>query len=529
MKFDAIVVGGGVAGLTAAAYLSKAGYNTLLCEKQDHFGGLVNTFERDGFHFDGGIRATEDSGILFPMLKQLGIELEFVRNKISLGLEDRIIPIRSEADVRAYRDMLNAFYPENTTDIEAIMAQIQRVMKLMKVQYGIKNPAFLDMQADRDYMMKEIFPWMFKYLFTFRKIEKLNTPVEDFLRQFTDNQALLDIITQHFFKATPAFFALGYLKLYLEYFYPLGGTGVLIEALTDFITVHGGTLRSGTAITSLNPAGKTVTDSNGQTYEYDTLIWAADLKALYNGLDLADLPDGKTKQTILDRKTEVADKKGNDSILTLFVAADLDPTYFSGIASEHFFYTPSRKGETAAGPLPIGKDKETVWRWLADFFALTTYEIAIPVLRDPSMAPEDQTGLVISMLFDYRLTKYIRDSGWYDEFKSYTEEQILQTLTNSVYPELADKVLFKFSSTPLTIEQISGNTEGAITGWAFTNDPIPAEDGLPKIFSASKTPIPDVFQAGQWTYSPSGLPISILTGKLSADRAIKALGKKQGR
>ncbi|HCU57613.1 MAG TPA: NAD(P)/FAD-dependent oxidoreductase, partial [Anaerolineaceae bacterium] len=68
---------------------------------------------------------------------------------------------------------------------------------------------------------------------------------------------------------------------------------------------------------------------------------------------------------------------------------------------------------------------------------------------------------------------------------------------------------------------------GAITGWAFTNDPIPAEDGLPKIFSASGTPIPDVFQAGQWTYSPSGLPISILTGKLSADRAIKALAKRK--
>ena len=527
MKFDAIVVGGGVAGLTAAAYLSKAGYSTLLCEKQDHLGGLVNTFERDGFYFDGGIRATEDSGILFPMLKQLGIELEFVRNKITLGIEDQIIRIQSKADVSTYHDMLNVCYPENVADIAAIMVQVRRVMKLMEVQYGIKNPAFLDMKTDRDYMIKEIVPWMFKYLFTFRKIEKLNTPVEDFLRQFTDNQSLLDIITQHFFKATPAFFALGYLKLYLEYFYPLGGTGKLIEALTDFITAHGGTLQTGTAITDLNPATRTVTDSEGNIYEYDTLIWAADLKALYNNLQLADLSEEKVKQSILDRKAELADKKGNDSILTLFLAADLQPTYFAEVASEHFFYTPSRKGESVAGPLPIGKDKDTVWQWLADFFNLTTYEIAIPVLRDPTMAPEGKTGLIISMLFDYGLVKYIQDSGWYDEFKAFAEEHILRTLTESVYPKLAGKVLFRFSSTPLTIEQISGNTEGAITGWAFTNDPIPAEDGLPKIFSASQTPIPNVFQAGQWTYSPSGLPISILTGKLSADRAIKALGKRK--
>ena len=62
---------------------------------------------------------------------------------------------------------------------------------------------------------------------------------------------------------------------------------------------------------------------------------------------------------------------------------------------------------------------------------------------------------------------------------------------------------------------------GAITGWASTNDPMPAENRLPKMFSSTETPIPSVIQAGQWTYSPSGLPISILTGKLAADRAIK--------
>ena len=31
------------------------------------------------------------------------------------------------------------------------------------------------------------------------------------------------------------------------------------------------------------------------------------------------------------------------------------------------------------------------------------------------------------------------------------------------------------------------------------------------------TSIPDVFKAGQWTYSPAGVPMSILTGKIAAD------------
>jgi phytoene dehydrogenase-like protein len=52
MKYDAIVVGGGIAGLCAAAYLSKAGKKVLLMEKQSITGGLVQTFQRDGVFFD---------------------------------------------------------------------------------------------------------------------------------------------------------------------------------------------------------------------------------------------------------------------------------------------------------------------------------------------------------------------------------------------------------------------------------------------------------------------------------------------
>ena len=109
MKYDAVVVGAGMAGLTSAAYLAQAGKSVLLCEKEEICSGLVNTFERDGFFFDGGIRATEDSGVLFPMLKQLGIEIEFVPNKLSIGMGNRVIRLESVDDVLQYRDLLHEF------------------------------------------------------------------------------------------------------------------------------------------------------------------------------------------------------------------------------------------------------------------------------------------------------------------------------------------------------------------------------------------------------------------------------------
>ena len=527
MKFDAIVVGGGIAGLTSAAFLAKAGHSVLLCEKENVCGGLLNTFEREGFFFDGGIRATENSGVLFPMIKKLGLDLEFVRNKITVGIEDRVIWINDLGAVQAYQELLNDLYPENRQEISEIITQIEKIMKYMEVQYEIDNPAFLDIKEDRDYFIKAILPWMVKYAITAPKISKLQVPVVDFLKRYTQNQSLLDIISQHFFQKTPAFFALSYIKLYLEYQYPLGGIGRIIEKMVAFIQDHQGSISTGTEIVAVDPERKLVTDSRGVSYEYQHLIWAADQKALYRNIDTDKLVDNRVRTAISNRRTLIADKIGNDSVFTLFLALDRDPSFFASIASEHFFYTPSRVGQTAAGPTPFGGDRLTIEKWLERFFALTTYEISCPVMRDASLAPSGKTGLIVSVLFDYKLTKHIEDQGWYEEFKSLCETLIITTLDASIYPGIQDAVLDRFSSTPITLVKHAGNTDGAIVGWAFTNHPMPAESRLPKILSAIRTPIPGVLQAGQWTYMPAGLPISILTGKLAADRVIKELQKTQ--
>jgi phytoene dehydrogenase-like protein len=223
---------------------------------------------------------------------------------------------------------------------------------------------------------------------------------------------------------------------------------------------------------------------------------------------------------------EVADKLGNDSIYTVFLAVNLEKNYFSNKSSEHFFYTPSRSGQSLAGQIPIQAARGEIEKWLEKFFALTTYEISIPVMRDETLAPAGKTGLIVSVLFDYQLTQHIQVMGWYDDFKSLCESCMVNTLDGSIYPGIKTAIQQQFSSTPLTMAKVAGNSEGAITGWAFSNHPMPAESRLPKIMNSISTPVPGVFQAGQWTYSPAGLPISIITGKLAADRVIKELRKK---
>ena len=523
MDYDVIIVGGGVAGLTAAAYLARAGYATLLCEKQAVCGGLVNTFERDGFVYDGGIRALENSGILFPMLRDLGLDIAFVRNTVTIGIEDRVIRVNSVDSIANYQALLTELYPESSREIAKIMEQIHRIMRYMEIQYGINNPIFLDPKVDREYFAKVILPWMFKYALTIGKVNALKEPVVDHLRRFTQNQNLLDIITQHFFEATPAFFALSYFSLYLDYYYPLGGNGTLTRELAEFVRSHQGTIRTHTEVVSVDPSNRCIQDAAGNTYSYRNLIWAADLKLLYRVLDLEALDDESTKQAIRQRRTALMDKRGGDSVLTVYLAVDMDPHYFRDRASEHFFYTPRREGQSKAGPLPVDKPREAIEAWLKAFFALTTYEISCPVLRDASLAPPGKTGLIVSMLFDYTLTRQIQEMGWYDDFKHMSETAMVDTLDRSIFPGIKDAILDAFSSTPLTLAQVTGNSEGAITGWSFTNDPVPAESRLPKVVASVRTPIPGVFQAGQWTFSPSGFPTAILSGKLAADQVRKAL------
>jgi phytoene dehydrogenase-like protein len=453
------------------------------------------------------------------------LEIEFVGNKISVGVEDRVIRINDQGAVLAYQELLNELYPENRLEINAIISQIKKIMAYMEVQYGIDNPVFLDIKEDRDYFIKVILPWMVKYAITAPKISKLQEPVVDFLRRYTQNQSLLDIICQHFFQKTPAFFALSYIKLYLEYKYPLGGIGRIVEKMVAFIENHHGIISTNTEIVSVDPQRNLVTDAHGTSHEYHELIWAADQKALYGSIDVEKLVDPRVRTAISNRRALIADKIGNDSVYSLFLALDLDPGYFARIASEHFFYTPSRTGQSAAGPIPVNEDRAAIEKWLERFFALTTYEISCPVMRDPSMAPAGKTGLIVSVLFDYKLTKHIEEQGWYEEFKTLCETFILKNMDASIYPGIKDVVLQRFSSTPVTLAKLAGNTDGAIVGWAFSNDPMPAESRLPKILNAIRTPIPGILQAGQWTYSPAGLPISILTGKLAADQVIKELKK----
>jgi phytoene dehydrogenase-like protein len=526
-KYNTIIVGGGIAGLTSAAYLSRAGQKVILIEKNSELGGLVNTFERDGFHFEAGVRALEDAGIIFPMLKDLGIDLDVVKSKVSLGVENEMLHIEGIESIENYKNMLTKLYPENEGEIDKVIRIIRKIMKYMEVLYGIENPAFKDLKRDTDFIFKQLLPWMPKFIFTVGKINRMNMPVEEYLDTIITNPSLKDIISQHFFKNTPTFFALSYFSLYLDYFYPKGGVGKLSEAMRDKIVKLGGEIKTDTIISRVLADSCRVEDQDSVSYKYDNLIWAADLKTLYRITETEGLPQA-VKKKFESTKENILKNRGTDSIFALYLGVDEPLESFGKIANGHFFYTPSKTGlgDTHWKELNNlldnfeSKSKDEVFAWLDKYTTLNTYEISIPGLKDPDLVPPGKTGVIISLLAEYNLFKKVKEAGWYDEFKSKLENRIIEVLSDSIFPMLKENIITRFSFSPVSIENRIKSSEGAIVGWSFEK-PVPVMNKIQHSGRSVLTPIPNIMQAGQWAYSPAGVPMSILTGKLAVDKILK--------
>jgi hypothetical protein len=76
------------------------------------------------------------------------------------------------------------------------------------------------------------------------------------------------------------------------------------------------------------------------------------------------------------------------------------------------------------------------------------------------------------------------------------------------------------SATPLSIEKVAGSSEGAIVGWSYETG-LPVASKLLQMAAAVRSPIPNVLHAGQWVYSPAGMPTAIFTGWYAAKRVMK--------
>ncbi len=528
-----LVVGAGMSGLTAAAYLLRTGCQVTVLEKSSAPGGLLATFDHEGFLFDAGPRAVGNAGILKPMLEDLGISLPMVRGQVSIGIGQGIIHVDSREGLNGYLDLLVRLFPAAGAEIARIGSRMRTEGKIVETLNRVANPFFKDIPGDRAYLLREFLPWLPAFLGATLRSSIPDQGVEAALAALSSDGHLRDIVSQHFFRGTPARFALGYFENFLDYWYPLGGTGRIPAALAAKVEAEGGAILYSTEVAWVDADGKRAYDHAGRVYEYNALLWAADLKSLYQRI----LPSGHGGGRARECEAEhILSARPGESVFTLFLGLDEDPERFRSVSRGHLIYTPSPEGlgglrGEAMGLSGLEGDglRRAVLAELGEFCARNSYEISIPVLKDPAAAPPGRTGLIVSILADGGLFSQARVGGWQDELKEGLAASMLDPLEGSLYPGLRKKIIFMKTASPLSIMDRFGSSEGAVTGWSMEDRP-PVPRSLAGIMAAPRTALPSVYKAGQWSYSPSGVPIAVFTGRLAARAICAELGcRRNGR
>ncbi|SIS38268.1 phytoene desaturase family protein [Salimicrobium flavidum] len=79
-----IIIGGGLGGLSAAISLASEGVETVLYEKNSHFGGKMKSVDIDGYHFDFGPNTITMPYVFENVLRKGGMEKKLTYEKLEI-------------------------------------------------------------------------------------------------------------------------------------------------------------------------------------------------------------------------------------------------------------------------------------------------------------------------------------------------------------------------------------------------------------------------------------------------------------
>jgi oxygen-dependent protoporphyrinogen oxidase len=79
MRYEAIIIGAGIAGLVAAYQLAKAGRRVLLIEYRERVGGVIETIDADGFLLERGPNSLRGTHEFLDLVDELGLGDELVK------------------------------------------------------------------------------------------------------------------------------------------------------------------------------------------------------------------------------------------------------------------------------------------------------------------------------------------------------------------------------------------------------------------------------------------------------------------
>lgn len=433
-RFDVLVIGAGIGGLTAGVLLARKGHRVCVLESHDKVGGLASSWERrigeKKFVFSAGVQDISGfgpGGTFENLLSQSPFRSEIRWLQTSQRHIGTSGVFDISGNVENLLSLLAEKFPGDAGGMRAFFAEMTRLLHLRRRE-GLKSmshepPVNLDENSEKTSAIPQLF----------------QEPYLMFLRRFVKNPLLEDLLTNicNYLTDSPALLSLGNAVPLHAYhleggFYPAGGIRKLADLLAREIEFRGGIVLCRTTADKIlppaNDAAEILVGANGRFFRTRAVIANRNVSGTFrNFLPTMALP-------LVFRKRLFSRVPGPSAVLM-------------NMACEGVFDIP----------------EHTFVRDGTRVFAL-----ANPSRHDNSLAPPGHSAMsAIKLLSHEESVRWLAlDGDAYREKKTCFTKAFIRDVETS-FPQLRGHILHVETATPRTFLRFCQVPYGMIYGHAF--------------------------------------------------------------
>lgn len=480
-----VVVGGGMAGLTAAAYLARAGVDVELFEQHYRLGGCCSSFRRRRFVFDAaihGVGGCRPGGFLHDTFSDLGIW-------------DRIEWLRSDPmDVILSRDYYIPIWNDKERFIDELTRSFPREGDRLR-----ELVQFLD-----GFGLADLKRWGQA---TFRDV------LDHYLRDDLAKTVFIPPLGNLGMSAR-RMDAVGGCTLWRENqlnggYAPRGSFQTLADTLAKRVEELGGRIHTrqevsrialeNGAVSGVHTRAMLAAIADDRYVPARHVVGAGAAPHIY--LDLIGrehLPAGLIDW--IDRA------EYSLAGIAVFLGLNVDVQAKLRHGGNHWYVAGRNIDEVEAWVEP---------QWIEEhlFDREGPFYFAQPSHYDAGLAPPGKSVMIVLLPGVYRPRAY-----WKAGAQARMGEVALERVSK-LLPELRDWVETQHVATSATVEWYTRNTRGAWYGWALT----PEQSNLNR--PGRKGAVPGLYLAGHWTRPGAGLINAIKSGQLTAKALLRDLAR----
>lgn len=487
---DIAVIGSGFAGLSAAAYLAKEGYNVDVYEKNEQAGGRARQLETDnGYLFDMGPSWYWMPEVFEKFFNDFGYkasdfyELQLLDPGFSIVFgKDDVLDV--PADFDALMAMFESIEPGSANQLQRFLkgAEYKYKVGIDKLVYkpGLSILEFLDLDLVKGLFRLQVFTSFSKHVRKFFKDPKLIALMEFpvlFLGAMPEE--------------TPALYSLmNYAGLKLGTWYPKGGFGKVVQAMKLVAESNGVRFCLNEAVTKMNVEGRLIEEIETlkQKKTYQGVIAAAD----YHHVD--------------DKLLEQKHQNYTENYWDKRVLAPSSLIFYLGVSrkiSKLGHHTLFFEEDLQQHAKEIYKDPQ--WPSKPLFY------VCCPSKTDDTVAPSGHENIFVLM----PLAPDVEDT---DALREKYFNEMMQRLENYTGDEIRTYIDYKRSYCVNDFKADYNSYKGNAYGLA--NTLMQTANLKPSIKNKH---LSNLFYAGQLTVPGPGVPPSIISGHVAAKQLTKYL------